>query len=146
MAIQRWDPQRDLVRLQGNVNRMFEKVMGRSATPAEDRARPGDWKPPLDLFEETGQFVLRADLPGLSPSDVEIRIEDGQLVLRGERKSDQHSYLRRERPAGRFSAQIALPETVDQSRVHATHRNGVLEVVLPKRKEQERSRIEVTGD
>jgi HSP20 family protein len=147
MAIQRWDPQRDLVRLQGDVNRMFEEVLGRSTVPeGGDRARPGDWKPPLDLFEQTGHFVLRADLPGVAPADVEIRIDRGSLVLSGERKLDQQSYLRMERPFGRFSAQIALPPTVDHHRIQASHRNGVLEVVLPKRREEAPTRIDVAGD
>jgi HSP20 family protein len=146
MAIQRWDPQRDLVQLQGHVNRMFEEVLGRSTSPdGGDRARPGDWRPPLDLFEEAGHFVLRADLPGVPPSDVEIRIEDNRLVLAGERKPEQQSYLRMERPFGRFSARVALPPSVDRNRIHANHRNGVLEIVLPKKREEGPSRIEVAG-
>jgi HSP20 family protein len=118
MAIQRWDPQRDLVRLQVGVNRMFE---------------------------EADRFVMRADLPGLAPSDVEIRIEKARLLLAGERKSDQAAYLRMERPFGRFSAQIALPSSVDPDGIRATHCNGVLEVLLPKKKEEARGRIEVAG-
>jgi HSP20 family protein len=146
MAIQRWDPQRDLVRLQGDVNRMFEEVLGRSTAPdGGDRAHPGDWRPPLDLFEQAGHFVVRADLPGLDPSDVEIRVDGGKLVLAGERKPDQQTYLRMERPFGRFSAQIALPHSVDRSRIRASHRNGVLEIVLPKKPEEAPSRIEIAG-
>jgi HSP20 family protein len=146
MAIQKWDPQRDLVRLQDNVNRMFEEVLGRSAAPdGGDRARPGDWKPPLDLFEEAGHYVLRADIPGVPPSDVEIRIEEGKLTLSGERKSDHAAYLRLERPFGRFSAQVALPPSVDRERIHANHRNGVLEIVIPKKREEAPSRIEVAA-
>jgi len=146
MAIQRWDPERDLVRLQDHVNRMFEEVLSRSSTPdGADLARPGDWKPPLDLFEEPGHFVLRADLPGVAATAVEIRIEEDRLVLVGERRNDQESYLRLERPFGRFSAQIALPASVDRERSHASHRNGVLEVVLPKKKEAAPSRIDVAG-
>jgi HSP20 family protein len=146
MAIQRWDPERDLVQLQDNVNRMFEEVLSRSSTPeGTDRARPGDWKPPLDLFEEPGHFVLRADLPGVAANGVEIRIEEDRLVLAGERRNDQAAYLRLERPFGRFSAQIALPTSVDRDRIHASHRNGVLEIVLPKKKEAAPSRIDVAG-
>jgi len=147
MAIQRWDPQRDLVQLQENVNRMFEEVLGRSATPAGgDRTRPGDWRPSVDLFEEAGHYVLRADLPGVAPSEVDIRVEDGQLIVCGERKSDQEAYLRMERPYGRFSACIALPASVDRQRIHANHRNGVLEIVLPKKKGEAPSRVEIAGN
>jgi len=146
MAIQRWNPERDLARLQGDVNKMFEEVLGRSSAPVGGEThRPAGFRPPLDLVEEAGHFILRADLPGVAPADVEVRIEDGRLVLAGERKSEQAAYLRMERPFGRFAAQIALPESVDHTRIHATHRNGVLEVVLPKKKEQAPSRIDVAG-
>jgi HSP20 family protein len=148
MAIQRWNPRRDLARLQVDVNRMFEEVLGRSGAPdGAESARPGNWTPPLDLFEESGHFVLRADLPGLSPADVEIRIEQDRLLLTGERKSDREAYLRMERPFGRFCAQVALPPSVDHERIHANHCNGVLEVVLPKKKKTDEapSRIEVFG-
>ena len=144
MAIQRWDPQRDLVRLQENVNRMFDEVLSRSAAPGGgDRAHPGDWKPALDLLEEGDQYLLRVDLPGVSPADVELRVDDGQLVLAGERRTDQEAYLRMERPFGRFSAKVALPPLVDRGRIHANHRNGVLGVVLPKKKSEEASRVEI---
>jgi HSP20 family protein len=146
MAIQRWDPQRDLVRLQENVKQMFEEVLGRSSWQSSaERNTAADWKPPLDLLEEPGHYLLRADLPGVVPSDVELRIENGNLIVVGERKMDQAAYLRMERPTGRFSAQIALPPSVDRQNIQANHCNGVLEVVLPKRKEETPSRIEVAG-
>ena len=146
MAIQGWDPRRDLVRLQENVKQMFGGVLGRSSWQSSaERATAADWKPPLDLLEEPGHYLLRADLPGVAASDVELKIENGNLLVYGERKIDQAAYLRMERPTGRFSAQIALPPSVDRHRIHATHCNGVLEVVLPKRKEEAPSRIEVAG-
>ena len=145
MAIQRWDPQRDLVRLQENVNRMFDEVLDRSETPGADRVRPGDWKPPLDLFDDGEQYVLRVDLPGVAPGEVEIRLEDDRLELSGERRSDRETYLRMERPSGRFSARVALPPLVDRPRVRARHQNGVLEVVLPKKRDSEPSRVEIAG-
>ena len=146
MAIQRWDPQRDLVRLQENVKQMFEEVLGRSSWQSSaERTTPADWRPPLDLLEEPGHYLLRADLPGVAASDVELKIENGTLLVYGERKIDQAAYLRMERPAGRFSAQIALPPSVDRHGIHANHCNGVLEVVLPKRKEEVPSRIEVAS-
>ena len=146
MAIQRWDPQRDLVRLQENVKQMFEEVLGRSSSlGAAEPTAPGRWRPPLDLFEEAGHYVLRADLPGVMASEVEIKISNGNLILFGERKIDQEAYLRVERPSGRFSAQISLPPSVDRDRIQANHRNGVLEVVLPKRKHEQSSQIEVAS-
>jgi HSP20 family protein len=147
MAIQRWNPERELVRLQGDVNKMFVEVLGRAGGPPGDATgRPGDWKPPLDLAEEPGHFVLRADLPGLSPTDIEVRVDRGRLLLAGERRSEQASYLRMERPHGRFSAQIELPPTVEHGRIRASQRNGVLEIVLPKKQDDAPGRIDVAGD
>jgi HSP20 family protein len=149
MAIQRWDPMRGLLELQERMNGLFEDVLSRSADDVEgDAAQATAWRPPVDLFEETERYVLRADLPGISATDLEIQIENGRLVLRGERKMDgnisKDSYLRVERPYGRFVVQIALPPSVDQQSIRALHRNGVVEVLLPKKTEQPPSRIEIS--
>ena len=150
MAIQRWGPQRDMIELQGRMNRLFDDALSRSvgADPAETVGSTA-WRPPIDLIEEPARYVLRADLPGVSASDVEIQVEDGKLVLRGERRLDaaisRESYLRVERPQGRFTLQIKLPPSVQHNAIRATHRNGVIEVLLPKRKDEPPSRIEVSS-
>ena len=116
---------------------------------AADAAGSSAWKPPTDLVEETDRYVVRADLPGVSASEVEVLVERGRLVLRGERRregpSSDEAYLRVERPDGRFLVQIALPTSVDQQRIQANHSNGVLEVVLPKRHDEPPGRIEVAA-
>lgn len=148
MAIQREDPLRDLVQLKQSINRMFDHTLGRSTADTESN-RAAHWRPAVDLLEEDGHFVLRADLPGVLPADVEIRVEDQTLVVRGERRPEDEvageTYLRVERPVGAFSTELALPVTVDQRRIHAKHRNGVLEIVLPKKKIETPGRIEVAG-
>jgi HSP20 family protein len=149
MAIQRWDPERDLADLQGKMNRMFDHALSRSVGSEEaDGLGSTGWRPPVDLIEEPTRYVLRADLPGVSASEVEVQIERGTLFLRGERRIDpdvsREAYLRIERPSGRFAVQVALPASVEPKAIHATHRNGVIEVVLPKRKEQVASRIEIS--
>lgn len=149
MAIQRWDPRRDLMELQERMKRLFDDALSRSAGADREAAGAG-WRPPLDLFEEPERFVLRADVPGVAAADVDVQVEEGNLVLRGERKVDagmaRDSFLRIERPHGPFSAQIALPSSVDAENIRASHRNGVIEVVLPKRRESVPSRIEVSAD
>ena len=112
MAIQRWDPLRDLMDLQERMKQLFSEALSRSAgSPGGDGS--GGWKPPMDLFEESDRYVLRADLPGVAAKDVEVQVENGMLVLRGERKVDanvsRESYLRIERPHGSFSASVSLP-------------------------------------
>jgi len=146
MAIQRWDPVRDLVDLQNRLNRMFDDVLSRSGG-SNDVPSTG-WRPPVDLYEEATRYVLRVDLPGVTADAVEIQIENGMLRLRGERGSDpaaaRENYMRVERPHGSFSVQVALPPSVDPQRVRASHRNGVVEVELPKRQHDPPSRIDVT--
>ena len=76
MAIQRWDPQRDMIDLQGRMNRLFDEALSRSvgSEPAEALGSSA-WRPPVDLIEEPSRYVLRADLPGVSASDIEIQVE-----------------------------------------------------------------------
>ena len=148
MAIQRWDPLRDLMDLQEKMNHLFESTLARSGgnDRVETEASTG-WKPPMDLFEEADHYVLRTDLPGIAVTDVDIQVENGSLHLRGERKMDgavkREAYLRVERPYGRFSVQVALPPSIEQQGIRATHHNGVIEILLPKKRPQVPSRIEV---
>lgn len=148
MAIQRSDPLRELQRLQENMNRLFEEVLTRSSGSASaGPAGSAAWKPPTDLVEEANRYVVRADLPGVTAAEVEVVVERGRLILRGEKRREgstpDEAFLRVERPDGRFIVQIALPTSVDQRRIQASHSNGVLEVVLPKRHDDPPGRIEI---
>jgi HSP20 family protein len=148
MAIQKWDPVRDLMALQERMNRLIDDAFARSSGPREvEDLASGGFRPPVDLFETPERYVLRVDLPGVSPGDVEVQAEGPHLVLRGERRMDaevgRESFLRLERPYGPFALQIALPPSVDRQGIQARHRDGVLEVALPKRREERPSRIRV---
>ena len=148
MAIQRWDPIKDLLQLQERVNHLFEDVMARSGSAREVLAASASaWKPPMDLFEQNDRWTIRVDLPGVDPTDVGIEVEQDVLVVRGERRPDggvaRESYLRVERPTGRFAVQVALPPSVDRASLTATQREGVLEIVLPKRRDERPSRVRV---
>jgi HSP20 family protein len=149
MAIQRWDPVRDMVEMQQKINRLFEETFSRSAgAESVDSVGAAGWKPATDLIEETDRYVMRADLPGVAAGSVEVRIENGTLFLRGERKMDSdvptESYLRVERPYGHFAVKVTLAPNVDTTGVRASHKNGVIEVLLPKRQAETGSRVEVT--
>ncbi len=148
MAIQRWDPLRDLVQLKQTMNRMFDDALARSSTPGWEGVAAA-WTPPLDLFEDERRFVLLADLPGVSFDDLELKVEDGRLTLRGQRAqalgAARDSYLRIERPRGPFVLQLALPASVDPRQIAARQVNGVLEVVLPKRTGAAPAKIEVAA-
>jgi HSP20 family protein len=150
MAIQRWDPARDLKSLQQKMNRLFDEAFSRTVGPeGVDTTAVDGWKPSTDLIEDDERYILRADLPGVPVNEVDIRVENGMLLLRGERKMDSgialESYLRVERPYGRFSLQVSLAPSVDPKAIRATHRNGVIEILLPKKTSEAPSKIEVSA-
>jgi HSP20 family protein len=148
MAIDRWDPVRDLMHLRERVDDLFRDVLGRAGTVPEAET-PGIWRPPVDVFEQEGRYHLRVDLPGVMASDVTIEVEDGALRIRGERRPEaavpRDAYLRAERPAGRFALSIALPPSVGASDIEARQKDGVLDVVLRRAGERanERRRVDV---
>ena len=149
MAIQRWDPLRDMTDLQKKMNRLFEEAFSRSVGSENNESTlSSGWKPSTDLHEEDDRYVMRADLPGVAASDIEIKIENGTLFLCGDRQSDDNvsreAYLRVERPHGRFTLEVALSPSVDRSAISAAHRNGVIEIVMPKQKEDEPSKVPIS--
>ena len=104
------------------------------------------WQPPVDIREEAGRFVIRADLPGIDPQDIEVQMDKGILSIQGERKADvaadDANYTRAERRHGSFHRRFALPDSADAEGI-ASGRNGVLEVSIPKKPETTPRRIRV---
>jgi HSP20 family protein len=105
------------------------------------------WIPSVDVHEETERYVVRADLPGVGPDDIEITAEAGVLTIKGERKASAEktagSYQRVERVAGNFVRRFTLPEAAQTDAIKATHVNGVLELSIPKQVKPEARRIKV---
>ena len=149
MAIVRFDPFRDLVGLQERMNRLFdESFRGIPRGAADDDwALGGTWAPAVDIYEHEGNIVLKAELPGIDSNDVDIRLENNVLTLRGERKVDhevkQENYHRVERAYGSFSRSFTLPSIVDQEKIKAEYKDGVLELTLPKREEAKPKQISI---
>jgi HSP20 family protein len=148
MAIVRWEPFRDLASLQERMNRMFdESFRGIGRGGEEDWALGGSWAPAVDIYEHEGNIVLKAELPGIDPKDVDIRLENGVLTLRGERKLDQEvkkeNYHRVERTYGAFSRSFTLPTMVDQEKIKAEYKDGVLKLHLPKKDEAKPKQIQI---
>jgi HSP20 family protein len=143
MALVRWDSHRDVDSLQSEMNRVFDAFFGGPANGAPARR----WVPPMDLVERDDHLVLRADLPGIEPDDVNIEIKDGVLTVSGERKAQHEDkadgYYRVERAYGAFSRSLSLPEGIDSDRVSADFTNGVLEVTIPKPEERKPHRVEI---
>jgi HSP20 family protein len=149
MALIRWEPARELATIQGEMNRLFstffEPTNGSNGAPTATRR----WIPAMDLVEESNDFVLRADLPGLSEDDVNIELEDNVLTISGERKAEheerQEGYYRVERASGTFSRSLTLPEGVDPERVQASFDRGVLEVRIPKPEQRKPRKVTISA-
>jgi HSP20 family protein len=149
MAIVRWEPFHDLMTVQERMNRIFEQAFrGAGRTGAEeDWALGGAWAPAVDIYEHEGNLVLKAELPGIDPKDVDVRVENNVLTLQGERKFEsevkREEYHRVERAYGTFSRSFTLPNVVDSDKIKAEFKDGLLRVVLPKREEAKPKQITI---
>jgi HSP20 family protein len=105
------------------------------------------WAPAVDIFENEHELVVKADLPEVKPEDLDIRVENNVLTIRGERKfekrENENNYLRVERVYGAFSRSFALANTVNAEAIKADYKNGVLELHIPKREEAKPKQIKV---
>ncbi|MBI1921337.1 MAG: Hsp20/alpha crystallin family protein [Geobacter sp.] len=144
MAIVRYNPFRDLRAMQEQMNHLLDMAWSRDS--GED-LREGVWHPPVDIFETADAVIIKAELPGIEQKDIEVKIEDGTLVLRGERKHDEdikkENYHRVERYYGPFQRTFSLPSAINQEKVKATCDKGVLTIVLPRRDEKKPKQINV---
>jgi HSP20 family protein len=130
--------QLSLSELQDQMNLLFSRLWhaGVSMGPFDGQ----DWAPALDVFEEAERYVVTAEVPGLKVDDIEVTYVGNTVTLAGRKGPDvteetSKGFLCRERRFGRFSRAVTLPETVDAGKINATCRDGVLEVVLPKKQE-----------
>ena len=144
MALIRWEPARELYSVQSEINRLFNTLF-ESPTPQSNGTRR--WVPAMDLVEQDAEFVLRADLPGISEEDVKIELQDDVLTVSGERKAEheerKEGYYRVERSYGSFSRSLTLPEGVDADAVKASFENGVLEVRIPKPEQRKPRKVAI---
>jgi HSP20 family protein len=148
MSIVRWEPFRDLVGIQDRMNRLFDEAFRGARTAGdEDWALGGSWAPSVDIYEQGGDIVLKAELPGVDPKDVDIRVENNTLTLKGVRHLDKEvkreSYHRVERSYGGFSRAFTLPNVVDTEKIQADFKDGVLRLILPKREEAKPKHISI---
>lgn len=142
---QQWNPLQDLVVLQDRMNRLFEDATQRrsQADAASDEFERGDWTPAADIYETESGFLLALDLPGIDREALEIDAEDNRLIVKGTRTIEEPRQHRSERPRGRFLRTFSVPASVDQSKIGAEYRDGVLQIRLPKRSEQKPKRIDI---
>jgi len=113
----------------------------------DERSFQKTWLPAVDIFENDDNLTIRAEIPGMKTEDIKVEVEDGVLTLHGEKKRqdeiDKANSYRMERVYGGFTRRFSLPTAVDASKVAATYKDGVLELVLPKADEAKPRRIEI---
>lgn len=140
----RWEPYRGLSSLHDQVNRLFNDTVLRGQS---DESSLTTWAPAADIYETANELVVKADLPDVNEKDIDVRVENNVLTIRGERKFEksvnEENYLRVERTYGAFSRSFSLPNTVNTETIHATYKNGVLTVNLPKREESKPRQVKV---
>jgi HSP20 family protein len=142
MSLIRWDPFREFNTLSGRLGTFFGKDW---ELPTSTTA----WNPSVDIFENDNEVVVKAELPGVNAKDIEVRLENNVLVLKGERhfekEAKEENYHRIEREYGSFSRSFALPTMVNGDNVTAEYKDGVLKIVLPKKEETKPKPIKVAA-
>src|SRR5260370_37542403 len=142
-TIARWEPCRRVTSLQDQVNRLFNDVFERAGEESSLNA----WAPSVDIYETEHELVVKADLPEVDSKDLDIRVENNILTIRGERKFDkkvnEENYLRVERSYGSFARSFTLANTVNSEAIKADYQNGVLTLSIPKREEAKPKQIKV---
>src|SRR5215469_13243711 len=148
MALIRWEPVRELHTMQSEMNRLFGTFFD-SPTPGNGRRTAlRSWIPAMDVVENDNEYVLRADLPGLSAGDVTVELDERVLRISGERKSEHEhktdGFYRVERATGRFSRSLTLPEGVTADGIQANFDNGVLEVHIQKPEQSKPQKVAIS--
>jgi HSP20 family protein len=142
-TIARWEPFSGVSTLQDQINRLFHDSFQRNTEESSLSA----WAPAVDIYETEHELVVKADLPDVDPKDLDIRVENNILTIRGERKFEkkvnEENYLRVERAYGWFARSFTLSNTVNAGAIKADYQNGVLTLTIPKREEAKPKQIQV---
>jgi len=142
MAITRWDPFRDVVALQNRVNSLFREI-----SEGDNPLTTASFVPAVDVYEDTKKVVLKLEVPGMEEKDLDVRVENNTLTVKGERKFEkdekEENFHRIERRYGSFYRAFTLPSTVNTQNVEASYNAGVLKLELSKKPEAQPKQIKV---
>jgi len=145
MELVRWRPRRYAPVVPYDFDRVFDRMMQNWAGPASMPEL--DWNPSIDVSESDEEIVVRAEVPGVSPEDIDISVDDNNLIVSGEKKQESEekdrNYYRVERSYGSFRRSLALPPGADVDNIKASSKDGVLSVVIPKSSDRKSRKIEV---
>ncbi len=143
-----WRRKREISKLRSDIDDTFDKLFrSLSAGLPELFSGEGEIWPSIDVLEDKKNIIVKAEIPGMDPSDFDISISDNILTIKGEKKQEKEekdkNFYMMERQYGTFVRSIALPVEVDEEKVDASYKNGVLKIVIPKKKESKESKIKV---
>jgi HSP20 family protein len=142
MAITRWDPFHEVVSLQNRVNSLF-----RNLNEGESPMASASFVPPVDIYEDADKLTLKLEIPGMNEKDLDVRVEDNTLTVRGERKFEaeekEQNFHRIERSYGTFFRAFTLPMTIETDQVQANYNAGVLKLELKKKPEAQPKQIKI---
>ena len=145
MTLVRWDPFRELEEVSERLNRMFARPASR--TNGKETMIVADWTPSVDISETEGEYQIKAEIPDVKKEDVKVSLEDGVLTIQGERKYEKEEkgkkFHRIERSYGSFVRTFSLPDVIDEEKVKAEFKDGVLNLHLPKSEKAKPKAIEV---
>jgi len=146
MSIIKWQPISDLMAIQDRLNRIFEEEFGKDFTSRG--LSMSAWHPFTDVFETKDTLVFKMELPGFKKEDIQIEFKNQTLIVKGERKQDEEikkeNYHRMERNYGLFQRYFEIPTSIDSQKINATLKEGILELVLPKKEEAKPKAIPIT--
>ena len=145
MALTRWDPFRELGIMQERMNRMFDDA-GRGWR-GDEPSSTTTWSPSVDIYETESEIVVHAELPGVDRKDIVLNLEKNVLTLKGERRFEketkQENYHRIERAYGGFSRSFSIPAIVDEEKIRADYKDGILKISLPKKEQVKPKQIQI---
>ena len=146
MPIIRWDPFQELNLITSRMNRLFQDSYGQGST--EENLTTSSFVPPVDIYEDEHNITLKIEVPGIEQKDMDVRMENNTLTVRGERKFEkeekEENFHRVERRYGSFFRAFTLPSTVDPDSVSAEYDNGLLKIKLAKKAEAKPKQIKVS--
>ena len=145
MALTRWDPFRELSIMQERMNRMFDDA-GRGWR-GDEPSSTTTWSPAVDIYETENEIMVHAELPGVDRQDIALSLEKNVLTLKGERRFEketkQENYHRIERAYGGFSRSFSIPAIVDEEKIRAEYKDGILRISLPKKEQVKAKQIQI---
>ena len=140
-----WRPFREMERMRREMDRLWDSFF--EERPRLRMEEAGEWMPSLDLSETDNDIIVKADLPGIDPKDIDISLANDVLTIKGEKKQEREekdeNYHIIERSFGSFTRSLRLPRDVQSDKISASYKNGVLKVVLPKSEEAKAKEIKI---